>query len=139
MIPKRRGELSELEVHLALTRAGYVVLVAPYSDSERYDLVLDDGAGFRRVQVKTGELTDDGGAILFPTCSNNWHAGTERTYRGDVELFAVFCPATGATYLVPVADVGTKSAMLRLTPARNNQTAGVRWARDYELRAPSGS
>lgn len=133
MPPKVRGELSEMEAHLALMRAGYVVLTAPYTDSQRYDCVLDDGEAFRRVQVKTGRLTDDGGAIVFPTCSNNSNTGAVHGYRGAADLFAVFCPQNGKTYLVPVDHVGAREAFLRLVPGRNNQRARVRWAADYEV------
>ena len=41
--PKLRGELSEMEAMLALMRAGYTVLTAPYTDCARYDCVLDAG------------------------------------------------------------------------------------------------
>jgi hypothetical protein len=40
--------------------------------------------------------------------------------------------------LVPIADVGPHtSAYLRVDPARNNQTKGVRWAVDHEVTSKS--
>jgi hypothetical protein len=45
-----------------------------------------------------------------------------------------FYPDTDAVYLIPIEDVGPHtSAYLRVEPARNNQTKGVRWAVDYEV------
>lgn len=131
--PKRRGELSEMEAMLALMRAGYTVLTAPYTDCARYDCVVDDAGRFLRVQIKTGALSPDGSVIRFATASNNWHRRTTAPYTGQVELFAVFCPGNGRTYLVPVDAVGRKVATLRLTPPRNGQAAGLRMAADYEL------
>ena len=39
----------------------------------------------------------------------------------------------GKVYLVPVDEVGTTRAHLRLEPSKNNQEKNVRWASDYEL------
>ena len=135
--PKLRGELSEMEAMLALMRAGYTVLTAPYTDCVRYDCVLDDGGRFLRVQIKTGKLSRDGAVIRFATASNNWHRGTKHSYVGQIELFAVFCPDNGKTYLVPVGELGTHTGTLRLVPTRNGQTADVRMADAYEVR-PAG-
>jgi hypothetical protein len=60
------GEVSHTQVMAALVLAGRRVLV-PLGDHLRYDLVIDDGGVFLRVQCKTGRLTK--GAILFHTCS----------------------------------------------------------------------
>lgn len=131
--PKLRGELSEMEAVLALMRAGYTVLTAPFTDCARYDCVLDDGGRFLRVQIKTGKLSRDGSVIRFATASNNWHRGTTHSYVGQIEYFAVFCPDNGKTYLVPVSEVGRKVASLRLAPTRNGQTVDVRMAAEYEV------
>jgi hypothetical protein len=50
---KAIGDLSELEIAVVLTRAGYIVS-KPLGDSHRYDFVIDDGKRLARVQVKTG-------------------------------------------------------------------------------------
>lgn len=131
--PKLRGELSEMEAMLALMRAGYTVRTAPFTDCVRHDCVLDDVGRFLRVQIKTGRLSRDGRAILSQTASKNWHRGTTQDYVGDADLFAVFCPANGHTYLVPVNEVGVAGAVLRLAPTRNGQSAGVRMAAAYEV------
>lgn len=136
--PKTVGERSEVFVLAALVRAGYEVLIAPFTDNRRYDLVIDDGERFLRVQVKTGRLRD--GAVIFPTSSSQAHRGRGRqSYRGSCELFAVYCPDNDAVYLVPVDDVGAAKCRLRIDPAGNGQRAGVRWASTYVLRPRSGS
>lgn len=130
-----------MEAMLALMRAGYTVLTAPFTDCPRYDCVLDDGGRFLRVQIKTGKLSRDGSVIRFATASNNWHRGTTHSYVGQIEYFAVFCPDSGKTYLVPVSDVGKKVASLRLAPTRNGQALDVRMAAGYEVApgAPTGA
>jgi hypothetical protein len=83
--------------------------------------------------VKTARLTSDGCA-MFDSSSNNWNTSEHRCYRGEADIFAAYCEATGVTYLVPVNDCGRRTVRLPLPPARNKQQVGVRWAHDYELR-----
>lgn len=132
--PKSVGELSEMEVFAALTRAGYTVLVAPFTDNQRYDCVLDDGARLLRVQVKTGRITRRWpGVVNFSARSTNWHARTSAGYRGAADLFAVWCPENRKVYLVPVDECGHREVKLRLVPSANAQSKRIRWAADYEL------
>jgi hypothetical protein len=58
-------------------------------------------------------------------------------YYGQADAFGVYCPETDRVYLVPVDTVGPNCATLRVEAPRNNQSKGVRWASDYELR-PAG-
>lgn len=111
----------------------YECVLLPFGNGRRYDMVVDTGSEFLRVQCKTGRLR--AGAILFSTASSHYHrnGGARRGYRDAADMFGVYCPATGKVYLVPVGDVGEREASLRIEPARNNQAAGIRMAADYEL------
>jgi hypothetical protein len=136
---KAIGEISQAYVIAKLVEIGYEVLI-PYGDNLRYDLVIGDIDGkLWRLQCKTGWTEKDGAYIKFATASSYYHTRAGRTrhkrrdYRGQIDYFAVYCPAVGKVYLVPVDHVGTSSAMLRLLPTRNKQEKGVRWAKDYEL------
>jgi hypothetical protein len=132
--PKAVGELSEAAVVYHLVRAGYE-LARPLGDNARYDLILELGERLVRVQVKTGRLRPDG-AIVFPTCSSQAHRGRGAVaYRGQCELFAVYCPETDDSYLFPVDAAGMRSCSLRVRPSLNGQTRGVRWAADYRVGA----
>lgn len=111
-------------------RAGYE-LAKPLGDNQRYDLLIEEPDRFLRVQVKTGRLKPDG-AVHFPTCSSQAHRGRGTcTYRGQCELFAVYCPELDETYLVPVDAAGSRACSLRVRPSKNGQTRGVRWAAAY--------
>lgn len=132
---KSKGDVSELMVTARLIELGRAVL-KPIGDNQRYDLVVEDAGEFKRVQVKTGYTDSQASScIRFPTCSSANHTvgGKKHDYRGEVDYFAVYYPVTRTVYWVPVNDVGTSVASLRLAPARNGQTVGVRFARDYEL------
>jgi PD-(D/E)XK endonuclease len=133
--PKAKGDRSTLAIMLALHEAGYGLLV-PFGENTRYDLVIDDGVRLARVQCKTGRLRN--GSVLFNSCSSYAHHPNprvvKRDYQGQIDYFAVFCPETRQSYLVPIADVTTRySAVLRIDPPRNNQRIGVRFAADYEI------
>jgi hypothetical protein len=131
-----RGDLSEMEIATALMRAGFTVL-RPLS-AGRYDLAIDTGTGtFTRVQCKTGILRR--GRILFRVCSADACHPLGVPYEGQVDVFGVYCPQKSTAYLVPMAAVAGLGivASLRVDASRNGQSKGVRYARDYEIKAPS--
>lgn len=129
--PKAVGERSEGMVLAALLRAGNVVL-QPFGDNQRYDLVVDEDGKFIRIQCKTARLV--GGVLRFAACSSATRGLKKRDYRGQIEFFGVYSPDLDKTYLVPVSDVGTTEVTLRLGSAKNNQNKGVRYAETYEMR-----
>ncbi len=128
--PKGVGEKSEAQVLAAFLKADKVVL-KPFGDNQRYDLVIDEDGQFFRVQCKTGRLKDDGMYLEFSTCSWNWNTGVKRTYTGQVELFAVYCREADRVYVIPVSIVGSRSCRLRLKQAHNGQTKRVRFGEAY--------
>src|SRR5204862_7930529 len=89
----RTGDLTELEVALALTRAGHRVL-QPLSASSRYDLAVDNEDGtLTRIQCKTGVLRD--GVIVFRVYSVSGHRSAGKPYQGgQVDAFGAYCEAT---------------------------------------------
>ena len=126
-----KGNTAEGTVMAAVLRSGKSVLV-PFGGSQRYDLVIEDGNRFLTVQCKTGRLRD--GYVVFNACSSHYHRGHEsRDYRGEVDLFGVYCPDNGAVYMVPVMDASTRKCRLRVEPAKNRQSKGVRLASKYEI------
>jgi hypothetical protein len=133
--PKDVGDDSTIAIIFALRRAGFRILM-PFGENTRYDLVTDDGRSLRRVQCKTGRLRN--GAVIFSTCSHYGHHPNpkvpRRDYLDDVDDFAVFCPAIGAVYLVPIEDLQTRTyGTLRIEPPRNGQYKRIRLAAAYEI------
>jgi hypothetical protein len=129
---KTVGERTEAIVLAELLKAGYVVLL-PFGDNQRYDIVVEVDGAFQRVQCKTARLVL-GSVLSFKTCSTYAHRGRpSRGYRGEAELFGVYAPHTGKVYLIPVEEVGEYEGRLRLEPARNGQTRGIRMAEKFEI------
>ncbi len=132
MNPKAKGEVSQGQILAALLRKGEIVLT-PFGDNQRYDLVVERDGAFIRVQCKTGRVKRKG-QILFDTCSSYVHRGRgKRDYRGEADIFAVYCPDTDCCYWVPVNECGTSTGCLRLEAPKNGQQANIRWAKDFEL------
>jgi len=126
-IPSELGAQAELAVASALTRAGRQVYLPFFAAHTRVDLVFEDELGLHRVQCKTSRLRGD--VVTFATCSNTKHV--RKDYRGEVDLFGVYSPELDQVFMVPVGDVPLRLGHLRLRPARNGQSKGIRWAADY--------
>jgi hypothetical protein len=133
--PVAVGQRSVLAVMLALQAADLPFLV-PFGENTRYDLVLDLGDRFVRVECKTGRLR--GGAVRFAPCSTYLHHPNPRTHRrdyvGEVDCFAVYCRETAGVYLIPLDEFTNRgSGTLRVEPTRNGQRRGIRLADDYHF------
>lgn len=130
------GEISRTQIIAALTLQGKTLL-APLGDFQRYDLVIDDGDKFLRVQCKTGRLSK--GAIMFNPCSIDSRSKQggcirKRYDENEIDLFGVYCPDNHTCYLVPVTDAARTGCSLRVEAPRNGQQTRIRWAGDYEIK-----
>ena len=131
----RVGEISEAAIITRFLQLGYVVLT-PYGGNQRYDLVIEDADGqFWRVQCKTARIDEGGTVLKFSTSISNVTGKNRqpRNYRGQCDYFAAYNERLNKVYLIPVDQVGTTGASLRLAPSKNNQDKNKLWARDYEL------
>lgn len=140
--PKLIGDRTTAMV-LARLLEIYEQVYIPFGENTRCDLLIDDGDSFIRVQCKTGRLRS--GVVTFNTCSVTYHhpnrvPGTSyrRSYRGQADVFGVYCPETDRVYVVPVEEVGTVGGTLRVDPPANRQVKRIRWASDYEIGRTSG-
>jgi hypothetical protein len=126
------GQRSETAILAAFVDHGFQVWL-PWGVNQRYDLVLEVRGEFLRVQCKTGRLRN--GAVEFTAQSirSNTKQVLRRSYHGEVEYFAVYCPANRGVYVVPCDDATPGHFTLRLTPTSNGQSKGIRWAADYEI------
>jgi hypothetical protein len=129
---KAQGVKSVGIIMSRLIGMGKTVLL-PIGDCERYDLVVDEGTKFVRIQCKTGRLVK--GTLRFKAASTNLEHGkwTQKDYRGQADVFGVYCRELDKVYLVPVSEVGRREGSLRIEPTRT--TNNVRWAKDFEMRA----
>ena len=128
-VPKARfcskevGEHAEAFIVAKLMECRYIVLI-PFGNSQRYDLVIEDNdCHFWRIQCKSGRYR--GGAIIFDTSlvMNEYRRNWERkSYRGEVDFFAVYSKDFGKVYLVSI-DEGSDPEHL---PHRVQQTIAMR-------------
>lgn len=125
------GERAQGVILAEMMKNGFTILI-PFGEGRRYDMVVEKEAQFFRLQCKAGRY--ENGVVKFNTCSVNWWNKTKKKYtREEIDYFAVYCEYTKKVYLVPVEDVGIDQGYLRIEPTANNQTKGVRWAKDYEI------
>jgi hypothetical protein len=128
---KEVGERAQGVILAQVMKYGYIILI-PFGEGRRYDMVIEKDRRFFRLQCKAGWY--ENGVVKFNTCSVYWWAKTKKSYtREEVDYFAVYCEHTGKVYLVPPEDVGTTLGFLRVEPTASNQTKRVRWAKDYEI------
>jgi hypothetical protein len=122
----------------------YESVCIPFGDNLRYDLLVDTGEKVLRIQCKTGRLRQ--GSVRFATVSYSYHhpsyvngiregkqINARHPYKGQADLFGVYCPETREVYLFPVDEAGASTISLRVEPPKNNQEKGVRWAADYRI------
>lgn len=118
---KAVGDLSEAKVLAALISKGAHVSI-PFGENHRYDFIVDRDGALLRVQVKTGRLR--GNAIVFSSSTSHFHRGGEReSYRGQCDLFGVYCPETDEVFLVPVDEVPQTTVHLSIGQRGARQAA----------------
>lgn len=127
---KKIGDVSEAKILAALLAKGFVVLT-PFGDNQRYDLVIERDGVFQRVQCKTGRIRN--GAVITHLTSVSSNGQNVRTYSGQVEYFAVYCPENDKSYFISSVGIN-KFVSFRIDPTQpginNNRT---RWAKDFEI------
>lgn len=104
---------------------------------ERYDLILGLGDRLLRIQCKWAVRSGDVISIPTRTSRRGPNGHIHRSYGAEeIDAIAAYCAETDSCYLLPPElSVDRALVSLRLEPTKNNQSAGVRWARDYEFGA----
>lgn len=128
MHTKRLGKIGELRVASELLKLGYDVFL-PLTEELPVDLVACKGDKFYKVQVKTRNPRN--GKILVPTRVNK----IKRYMDSDVSVIIVYDPKNDNGYWIPISEVqgNANTITLRLVPPKNNQTRGVRSAKDFKI------
>jgi PD-(D/E)XK endonuclease len=132
---KVKGDFAELMVAADLARRGYRVAI-PFGENSDYDLVVERDDQLERVQVKSTE--SDGRVILVSCRSHSLTNGkvlrTKRYTAKTIDWLAVYDRTTSRCYYVPASELGPNGremVSLRLTPTRNGQKLGIRYAQNY--------
>lgn len=123
-----KGELAEAMTIAACKRLGITVL-EPFGHEQAYDLVIDVGGSFERVQCKHARYKN--GKVkghLFTS-----HSDGSRSYdEGEIDYFCLYDQHTDQVYAVSVEDAPQDNISLRVEEPQQN-SPNIRWADDYEI------
>ena len=113
---KRRGEWVELIFMMRGAELGFNVS-KPWGDSARYDVSVEDGGRFRRVQVKSTDVPrGDGGYVCYLKRTGIRYYRVE-----DVDFFAIYVLEKKAWFIVPSPVVLRLKSNIRVAPGMKNQ------------------
>jgi hypothetical protein len=98
---KQKGDLAELKIATDLVAQGYRILL-PFGEDHDYDLVIDDGSAFQRVQVKY--TTSDGDVVTVRCFSHSLTNGrvrvTKRYTADTIDWMAVWDATTDRCFYI---------------------------------------
>jgi hypothetical protein len=126
------GQRSEAAILAAFIDRGFLIWL-PWGINSRADMLLEVPGKLLRIQCKTGRLRN--GTVMFKARSvrANMNGVFSRTYIGEIDYFAVYCPQNRRIFVVPCEDTTRNDVALRLEPTANCQNKRMRWAADYAL------
>lgn len=114
---KVQGNIGEAAAILHFARLEYIVS-KPLFENTPYDLLIDDGAGIQRVQVKTtSSLRNSNYRVELRTKGGNtsWNGVVKCVTSSQCDLLFVYCE-DGTQYLIPV-DLIDGQTMVTLSPS----------------------
>jgi hypothetical protein len=118
--PREQGLLGLTDAIRWFGAAGWSISL-PLIDSQPYDLVVDDGVGLHRVQVKTTTRRSRSGRFLVQVCTRGGNRSFQTTKSfdpGSCDLLYVLTDARDR-YLIPTDQVGARHTLTlgdRLAP-----------------------
>jgi hypothetical protein len=113
MNTKLQGNIGLGQAIAYFTRLGYIVSL-PLNDSQKYDLIVDDGSSLKRVSVKTSRYKADSGSyyVLLKQAGGSRKAATSTNFNNtSADLLFVWC-ADDSRYLIPCPKIPAKSAIV---------------------------
>lgn len=133
MNTKTKGDISQATILAEFIKREMYVSV-PWGDIAPYDLIIDDRCTLKKIQCKTGWITNS--CVRFSSTSVTTKNGrpVHKLYKKeDVDFYAVRCEENKKIYIVPFDDAKSGSCFLRLERPKNNQHHLVKMAEDYEI------
>ena len=102
-------------------------------DEQKYDILVDFGNGFERVQVKTGREIN--GIVRCRVQKRKYNTTILQQYTDkEIDSFIIFCQDNNKLYRIGIEEYrGTVDVCLRVQAPKNNQKASILWAKDFEI------
>lgn len=127
---KRKGDLGVAMVMSEVMRRGYKVAM-PVGEDWPFDIIVLRNGKLERLQCK---YTESDGDVIDLHCrsANNWVS--YKYTSAEIDWMALYDKTTDACYFVPSEELGTGRSLisLRITPTKNGQTKGIRFAAAYQ-------
>jgi hypothetical protein len=129
MHSKRKGNIGQFAVGLALTKLGYSVFTEE-GDISKIDIIAEKDGKLLRIQSKAITPVDNRLILNLKKSGPNYKFHYEC---GMFDYFGIYDLEDGNVYLVPdsILSENNNTFNLRKTPSKNNQTSGVHMASDY--------
>ena len=129
MHTKDKGAIAETFVIADLAQRGYKIAL-PIGENIPFDLIaIRDDYSLLRIQVKYRRL-DSNGSVSIKLASTWKNSAITRVVAYDlnaIDYFAIYCPDVKQVAYVPVAELKRNRVFaIRVTPAKNKQSKGVR-------------
>ncbi len=124
---KRKGMMGELIFVVKSTSMGFAVS-KPYSDTEAYDLVIEENGRLLRIQVKSVFTTSRWGYSISVQRHSRGHGRPVIQYSAqEIDFIAAYVVPHDAWYIIPVFEIVSR-AHIRLYPdgAKRNDARSSR-------------
>lgn len=92
------------------TGVGYAVSI-PLTESQRYDLVVDDGVKLYRVEVKTTKQLNSQLCLVTSGGNQSWTGAVKRISEDECDLVFCYSLVTSSGYLFPVEVLAGRSTI----------------------------
>jgi hypothetical protein len=132
----RKGAIAEAVIAAEAMKMGLDVY-RPVAEGGRYDLIIHAGNRLLRTQCKWAACRETVVVVRVRTCRLTPRGYVRSTYSSEeIDGVAAYCQELDECYWLPIEEFdGQGHVHLRLSPARNGQRAGLKWAADYPLGA----
>lgn len=128
-----KGNIGVAAIMTDLLKKGYEVLI-PFSEDSPFDLVVYHDKRFYKIQCKYRALKHGAIIAAFTRMIVNYKKQERRKLKeSEIDVIAIYCPDTNKCYYLSYNDIRDKKdrLYLRVSKARNNQTKGTTFAKDY--------
>ncbi len=125
---KQISKEGELRFAAEFIRQGWDVFL-PYGEDGPIDLLISKEGVFKRIQVKS-TCPISGAIHCRVKSSNNWQV--KKYTKKEIDFFGIYDYVNKKGYLIPIEEMeGMTEAIIRLDRPKNNQSKGIRPAKNY--------
>lgn len=143
--PLMLGKAGELEVAKKFIQHGYNVYTPLTDAGDGIDLVVNNGTGFKTIQVKSTSSSNinenmecESSSFSLYNIKRNIHNGTytqikNKYSKEEVNYFALYSAYDDESYLLENNDNVNICFTIRNQPPKNNQANKIHYAADYQI------